>query len=80
MLEDNGFTEATLLIEVRAGRVTPKVLACVSAGRQVNCAPPLALLTLTLTLTLTPTLTLTLTPTLTLTLWPTRSCAPAWSK
>ena len=58
MLEQHGFTEHTLLMEVRAGNVTQKVQACVSAGHTVNGAPPPALLTLTLT----PTLTLTLNP------------------
>ena len=55
-----------LLDEVRAGRTSPEIEACVMAGQKVYGAPSPPPLTLSLTLTLTQALTLT--PTLALTL------------
>ena len=64
----NGYPggKEALLDEVRAGRTSPEIEACVLAGQKVYGAPSPPPLTLFLTLTLTQALTLT--PTLALTL------------
>jgi hypothetical protein len=66
----NGYPggKEALLDEVRAGRTSPEIEACVLAGQKVCGAPSPPPRTLTLTPTLTQALTLTLTPTLALTL------------
>ena len=70
MLDGYEGGKEALLIEVRAGHVTPEIARYVLAGQKVCGAlsPPPPTLTLTTTLTLTLALTLILTLTLTLTL------------